>query len=157
MYLVDCAGAIQSSDIHLIPHNTTPFALSQNELKTLPNGSFDKATHLLCLDLSYNLLSTIERHTFAGLTDLFFLDLSDNLLHGPAVFLQSLSSLWALNLGFHHLGYLYYPIKYIVEGIFELKSLEYLEITHEYTSNNEVTQLQNTSLTDLSILGVPWN
>ena len=154
MYLVDCTAAIQSSDIHLIPHNTTHFDLSQNKLKTLPKGSFDKVKHLLCLDLSYNLLSTIERHTFAGLTDLFFLDLSDNPLHGPAVFLQSLSSLRALNLAFQDPVYIDYPIKYIVNGISELKSLEYLEISHEYTSNNEVTQLQNTSVTDLSILRV---
>ena len=114
MYLVSCGAAIQSSDIHLVPHNTTHLALFQNELKTLPHGSFDKTTHLLCLDLSYNLLSTIERHTFAGLTNLFFLDLSNNLLHGPAVFLQFLSSLRALILTNQDHGYLDYPIKYIV-------------------------------------------
>ena len=71
MYLVVC-GSIQPSDIHRVPDNTTHLNLFENQLTTIPNGSFDKVNHLLCMDLSYNRLSTIERHAFAGLINLFF-------------------------------------------------------------------------------------
>ena len=153
MYLVDCGGSIQSRDIHRVPHNTTHLALYQNQLTAIPNGSFDKAIHLLCMDLSYNRLSTTERHAFAGLISLFFLDLSYNLLHGPAVFLQSLSSLRALSLDSQDQGNINYTLKYIVNEISGLKQLEYLDISQKYLSKDDVLQVQNTSITDLVILG----
>ena len=105
-------------------------------------------------------MKTIGGDAFAAFNKLSVLDVSHNLLHTPAVFLRPLSSLQALNLGFQEYGNCRYcgndsyPVKYIVNGISELKQLKNLAISGEHTSKDDVLQLQSTSVTDLSIAKV---
>ena len=98
-----------------------------------------------------NFLTNIESHAFAELHNLTVLDLSHNHLQEPADFLRPLSSLRVLSLILDQISN---PIKYIVDAISDLKNLGKMAIATNYESKENVLQLQNTSVTYLSINNV---
>ena len=182
MYLVHCDkySEVSLNDFIQAPQNTTHTVVRIEDFSTLPNGSFDKLTNLVymdlsstgldiieshafecrtnlvALDLSYNYLQTIESHTFEYLTNLMALDLSGNyLLHAPALFLRPLSSLQSLDIS-NQRAKDSYVIEYILNGISELKQLEYLAITINYISKENVFQLQDTSVIYLCMYNVQF-
>ena len=159
LYMVDCGeGTIQISDIHHLQHNATHFRSTNyyNNILTLSNGSFDRSTQLIHLDLSANWLETIESDAFVGLTKLVILDLSGNNLFTPGEFLRPLSSLQTLN--FRQYPDFHAPslkscetIENIMKGISDLKQLEKLQISCPQIRKDDVLLLQHTSVTYLSI------
>ena len=163
MYLVDCGKhTIQLRDIYHLPHNTTHLRSYRSGLKTLPNGSFDNVTNLLCLDLSRNQLETIASDAFAGLTNLVTLDLSGNIPLNLGEFLWPLSSLRALNIrqindvvASDLSGCLSgNAVKYIINGNSWLRQLERIQISCISITKDDVLLLQNTSVKYLSITEV---
>ena len=176
MYLVACGGYPEIKDFIQAPQNTTHIVVESDDdlYNTLPNGSFDKLTNLVymelshtgletienhafacltnlvVLDLSTNCLETIESHIFEYLTNLMVLDLSENYLHTPALFLRPLLSLQSLDIS-NQVAKDTFCIQYILNGISELKHLEYLAISINFVSKENVLQLQDTSVTYLYI------
>ena len=147
MYMVDCGGVLkETSYIYRIPRNTTHLGLYGNKFQMLPIGGFDNMTHLVSLDLSDNWFRNIESQAFADLHKLTFLDLSDNCLDTQAVFLRPLSSLRVLNIAYHC-----NLIEYFANEISQLKQLDKLQIFGDQISKDDIFQLQNTSVTYLSI------
>ena len=168
-YLVDC-DFLQPSDFHQLPHNTTHFKSNQKATWVIPDGSFDKVTGLLYLDLSWNQLITIESDAFVGLTNLVVLDLSGNMFLTLGEFLRPLSSLRVLNLDGVKVTSVtqvhYNTVENIANGISNLTQLKTLRFSCGYISKEDVLLLQDTSVTYLSIISIkrieqgafsPWN
>lgn len=74
--LTSLDGFTEISDLN----NVVCLALSLNNIKTIPEGCFDKLENLLVLDLSANLLETLPSELFYKLHMLESLDLSVNKL-----------------------------------------------------------------------------
>ena len=149
-YLVDCDKTVWMGEAYKLqaPHNVTHLRVRGSYgIGYVPNGSFNQTIHLVYLDLSRNTLCNIESHAFAGLDNLAVLDLSDNLLRASAEFLQPLSSLQVLNLCYQ------LDDSFFMDTITNLKQLEILAFSPYVLSKDKVLQLQNTSVTYLSING----
>ena len=133
--------------------NLIALNLEENDLETIERHTFDSLTNLIALDLFGNALGTIESHTFENLTNLTHLVLNGNTLHGPAVFLRPLSSLRTLVINTYDDEYMTITcsIECIAGEISEMTQLEYLFISTNYVTKENVLQLQNTSVTYFSI------
>lgn len=87
-----------SKDLQHYP-NLTELNLSNNTIKSLPNGTFSGLTKLEVLILKDNFITAVDEFSFKGLDNLKILDLSNNqILELPTNILLLLKQLEKLNL-----------------------------------------------------------
>ncbi|XP_069803371.1 toll-like receptor 13 [Dendropsophus ebraccatus] len=113
-----------------IPNFAKNFNISQNIIKSLPNGSFSRFSQLESLNLSYNQLQTVDQGAFNNLEALTYLDLSHNKIStlSSGVF-QGLKKLVTLHLQNNSLAIIY-------DDVFRpLLSLQILNLSANHLNN----------------------
>ena len=76
----NCSHLALSSASIKVSISTTHLSFSNNVIKMIKPGNFEKLKNLTYLDISNNLLKTLNRASFTGLTKLTILNISRNYL-----------------------------------------------------------------------------